>query len=62
MPKFCRDCKWMIKIGLQQPHCGNPKSENQIDLVTGELITNFCQVERMMDSGCGTEGLWWEQA
>lgn len=33
--------------------------QNGISPVTGEVLANFCSINRSNKNSCGEEGLWW---
>ncbi len=56
--KVCKDCKWS-KFNYSWV-CLNPKIKQQINIVTGALIPNYCEAERHIPESCGIEGKLWE--
>jgi hypothetical protein len=60
--KTCVTCKWFIDntiiTGLAK--CISPKFAPLPNLVTGEVVLEFCQLLRLDKNQCGPDGVWWE--
>ena len=61
--KLCKDCKWYETTLIPPKKCHHP-DVTELDLVTGNLKYQWCNIERnsyYYTSKCKEEGLLWEQ-